>query len=482
MKQIKKIIVCLLAMIMLLGSQNVFAEEKADNFEAFYFDYVYDTLIANYKFEANTEAMAKAIAMKVLNEHPELLEDMLDVTSDYFDKHTDYMTKEEMAGFTQSFNGEYVGIGISVIRMQGTVEVESVFTGGPAEKAGIRVGDRFLKVGSTDVSDYTVNELVELVRGEAGTKVQLTLGRGDETIEVTVTRAAVQQNSVSYKELEKGLGYLYISVFNEMTPAGVKEADEFFKLRGITKVVIDLRDNPGGDVYSVVESLGYFVPQGKTVVSFDYRIKERNSSLRSVGDVKKSSGYKLAVLIDGGSASGAELFAGNIRDYKLGKLIGSRTYGKGTMQEMLNLLDNEEVALGNIKLTTAEFVLPGGDKIHGVGIQPDFYVVNRIISLNTDHMEPMEFGLDLKEGDSGKAVLAVKQRFSALGYAVGEVDEQFDHNLTLTVKTFQEAAGLPKTGIMDMDTETLFSSVVSEARVLMDDQLDRAIEYLKTGK
>ncbi|MBQ4517568.1 MAG: PDZ domain-containing protein [Clostridia bacterium] len=482
MKRMKRILACLLAMIMLIGCQSVMAEEQTGTFEAFYFDYVYDTLIQNFKFEANTEDMVKAIVTTVLNKHPEMLEELIDVSSDYFDKHTDYMSKKESEGFKQAFNAEYVGIGISVVRVQGTVEVESVFTGGPADKAGIQVGDRFLQVDGVDVSECTVNELVERVRGEAGSSVRLTLGRGDEIVEVTVTRSAVQQNSVAYKELEKGLGYLYISVFNSSTPAGVKEADAFFKLRGISKVIIDLRDNPGGDVYSVVESLGYFVPQGKTVVSFDYRIKERNSSLRSVGDVKKSSGYKLAVLIDGGSASGAELFAGNIRDYKLGKLIGSRTYGKGTMQEMLNLLDNGEYTLGNIKLTTAEFILPGGDKIHGVGIQPDIYVVNRIVSLNTDNMESMEFGLNLQEGDSGKAVLAVKQRFDALGYDVGEVNEQYDHNLTLAVKTFQEAAGLPKNGIMDMDTETLLSSVISEARVLMDDQLERAIEYMKTGK
>lgn len=481
MKQMKKILACLLAMMMLLGCQSVLAKETVETFEAFYFDYVYDALIKNFKFEADGEEMARAIALATLNKHPELLEEMLDVASDYFDKHTDYMSKEEMSSFSQSLNGEYVGIGVSIVRVQGSVEVESVFTGGPAELAGLKAGDKFLKVDGINVSDYTVNDLIAVVRGEAGTKVQLTMARNEEIFEVTVTRAAVQQSTVSYKELEKGIGYLYISVFNGTTPAGVKEADAYFKLRGIKKVIIDLRDNPGGDVYSVVESLGYFVPQGKTVVRFDYRVSERNSSLRSVGDVKKSSGYKLAVLIDGDSASGAELFAGNVRDYKLGKLIGTRSYGKGTMQEMLNLLDNEQVSLGQIKLTTAEFVLPGGDKIHGVGIQPDIYVANRIVSLNTDDMEPMEFGLNLKEGDNGKAVLAVKQRFEALGYDI-QVNEQFDHALTLAVKTFQETAGLPKNGIMDMDTETLFSSVVSEARVLMDDQLDRAIEYLKTGK
>ncbi len=482
MKTRKKIAASLLALLMIFSYQCAWAETDEFHFQTLYYKTVLDGLLQNYRFEADTAAIAKAVAEVALRKNPELLEELINVTADQFDAHTDYYTPEEVKAFTQSLNAEYVGIGISVIKVQGAVEVESVFVDGPAAAAGIKAGDRFLKINGQDVTNCAVDDLVPLVRGEAGSVVELLMERDGKALEFKVQRAAVRQNSVSYQKLEKGLGYLYISVFNNSTAGEVKEADAFFRANGIKKLVIDLRDNPGGDLLSVVNTLGFFVPQGKTVVRVEYNDQNRNYSLRSVGDVKKHSGYKLAVLVNGGSASAAELFAGNIRDYKLGKLIGSSTFGKGTVQEFVGLLNTEDLKMGQIKLTTAEYVLPGGEKIHGVGLKPDYWQANRTISLNTDDMEPMEFGYAFREGDSGKGILALKQRFDALGYYVGEVNEQFDRELTISVKQFQEKCNLPVTGIMDMDTETLFASVVSEAQVLVDDQLARGIEYLKTGR
>ncbi|MGN1059755.1 MAG: S41 family peptidase, partial [Clostridia bacterium] len=388
----------------------------------------------------------------------------------------------ELAAFADSLHAAYVGIGISVHRVRGAVEIESVFADSPAAVAGLLAGDRILQVDGQDVTNCTVAELVNLVRGEAGTTVQLTVERNGAAINATVSRAAVNQTTVSYAALEDGLGYLYISIFNNSTPAEIQEADAFFREQGIKKLVIDLRDNPGGELIGVVGALGYFVPQGKTVVSIEYNDKSRNTSLRSVGDVKGKPYYELAVLVNGGTASAAELFAGNIRDHGLGKLVGSKTFGKGTVQEFMRLFSTESLPMGSIKVTAAEYVLPGGDKVNGVGIRPDYWVSNRTILLNTEDMEPMEFGPDFKEGDTGTAILALKQRFDALGYYVGEVDDQYDRELTLAVRELQAQAGLPVTGVMDMDTQTLFSNVVGEARVLCDDQFDRAVELLQTGK
>lgn len=472
---------CLLAILMLFGCQGVWAEEDF-HFESAYYQIVLDGLLKNYKFESDPASIAAAIADVALRKHPELLEEFIDVTADQFDKHTDYFTQEELKAFNQSLNAEYVGIGVSVQRVQGAVEVASIFADSPAAMAGMLAGDKFITVGGQDVRNATVDELVALVRGEAGTSVKITVERDGEQLDFTVLRAEVQQNSVSYQILEDGIGYMSISTFNSQTPYEVENADAFFRNKKIKKLVIDLRDNPGGELLSVVNTLGFFVPQGKTVVKLEYANADRNSSLRSVGDIKTSSGYKLAVLVNGGTASAAEIFSGNIRDYKLGKLIGSRTYGKGTVQEFVGLLRSESLPLGEIKLTTGEYVLPNGDHINGIGLEPDFWVANRTVLLDIGDMEDMVFGLDLEEGDSGKAVLALKQRFDALGYFVGEIDDQFDRELSLSVKQFQASAGLPATGIMDMDTETLFSNVVGSAKVLMDDQLDRAVEYLKTGK
>ena len=478
MKLTKRILICLLSACMLLSCGAAAAEESDGTYEIAYFNSVLKGLLQNYKFDANGENIARAVAIAALKEHPELLESLINAAADQFDKYTDYYTPEEMQSFTSSLNEEYVGIGVSIHRVSGAVEIESVFVGGPADTAGLKAGDKIIKVGEQDVTNCTVNELVSLVRGEAGTTVQLTVARGEETITAAVTRAAVNERSVSYNVMDNGIGYMRISVFNGKTASEVAEADAFFRGKNIKKLVIDLRNNPGGDLLAVVNSLGFFVPQGKTVVSVEYKDSDKNYSMRSVGDVKTPY-YQLSVLINESSASGAELFAGNIRDYKLGKLVGVTSYGKGTVQEFMRLRSTVSQPMGQIKLTVAEYVLPGGDKVNKVGIKPDYWVANHKELLKTQDMADMEFGADYGEGTSGSGVLAVKQRLNAMGYFVGEVNDQYDRELTLAVKQFQEAAGLPVNGVMDMDTQTMFANVVREVRVLVDDQLEEAVKLLK---
>ncbi|MBR5236621.1 MAG: PDZ domain-containing protein [Clostridia bacterium] len=481
MKTTIKRLLCLLTALVLLCSGTAFAEIN-NNFAAAYYDFVLENLLNHYRFEADAESIAKAVAQAALLKHPELLEELIDVTADQFDAHTEYFTQEELKDFSNYLDAEYVGIGVSVSRTKGAMMIESLFAGSPAEKAGLLAGDKILRVDGHDVTSTTLDRLVALIRGEAGTYVTLTVERAGAEMTVNVMRAAVQQNTISYDILDGNIGYLAISIFNGGTPDEMKKADAFFRANKVKKVIVDLRDNGGGELLSVVGVLGYFVPQGKTLVKIEYNDPQRNTSLRSVGDVVRNPYYRVAVLINGGTASAAELFAGNIRDHNIGKLVGSNSFGKGTMQEFLNLLNTDELPLGSIKLTTAEYILPGGSKVNGVGLKPDYWVSNRTMLLNTDDMEPMQYSAAFCEGDSGEAILALKQRFDALGYYVGEVDDQYDKELALAVKELQEKANLPATGIMDIDTQTLFSNIVSEAKVLVDDQFDRAYQLLKTGR
>ena len=456
MKTTIKRLLCLLTALVLLCSGTAFAETK-NNFSAAYYDFVLETLLTHYRFEANTESIAKAVAQVALTKHPELLEELIDVTADQFDAHTEYFTPEELKDFSSYLDGEYVGIGVTVTRTKGAMMIESLFAGSPAETAGLLAGDKILQVDGHDVTSATLEQLVNRIRGVAGTYVNLTVERNGAVFTAKVMRAAVQQNTISYDILEGNIGYLAISMFNMGTPTEMNKADAFFRQNKVKKVIVDLRDNGGGELLSVIGVLGYFVPQGKTLVKIEYNDPQRNTSLRSVGDVVSKPYYRVAVLINGGTASAAELFAGNIRDHNIGKLIGTNTYGKGTVQEFLGLLNTEELPLGSIKLTTAEYVLPGGSKVNGVGLKPDYWVSNRTVLLNTDDMEPMQYSAVFCEGDSGKAILALKQRFDALGYYVGDVDDQYDKELALAVKELQEKA-------------------------LVDDQFDRAYQLLKTGR
>ncbi len=479
MKQIaKKILVVLLTVLMAVGGVSVYAENGV--LEAAYFDMVLANVLANYKFDVDTATMASSFAHKLLEKHPEMLEDLIEIMGDQMDQYSGYFTPEELVEFTNMFNAAYVGIGVTVQRMVGSVGVVSVIPGSSAEEAGIKAGDRFIKVDGHDVTGLSVNEIVPLIQGEEGTTVQVTMLRDGEEIALTVTRKAINGNTVGYSEPEKGVGYLQIASFNGSTPGEIAAADAYFKKNGIKRLIIDLRNNPGGELISVVNCISYFVPRGKNVISIEYANESRNTTLRSIGDVINKPYYnKIVVLVNGETASGGELFAGNIRDHGLGTLVGVTTLGKGTVQEFMNLPEIGELKFGSMKLTTAEYVLPGGEHINGKGIKPENWVPNRYIRLDTSKMEDLDLLRDYKEGDSGSGVLAIKQRFSAVGYFVGEVDDKYDQELTITVRQYQRGAGLSPTGVMDYETLSRFRSDVEATRVEIDQQFNKALELVK---
>ncbi len=479
MKQIaKRVFLLVLTALLTLSCLVAYGEELS--YESAYFDMVLSGLIKNYKFEADTEGMAREFAKIILEEHPEKLPELIKIASGKLDQHSIYYPPEELQAFMNAYRSEYVGIGVMIQRALGAVEIVTVFKGSTAAAAGLQVGDRFLEVNGQDVTGFTVEELTGLIKGMPETTLTVTVLRGEERLNFTVTRGAVNANTVSHFELENGVGYMQITSFNGTTPGEVDYADEYFRGKRIKKLIIDLRDNPGGDMISVVQSLGAFVPRGKNVVSIEYARPERNTTLRSVGKVSKRPYYDtIVVLINENSASGAELFAGNIRDYQLGTLVGVTTYGKGTMQEFLNLPPIGEVDLGAIKVTTAEYVLPNGEHINGKGLRPDVWETNRTVRFDDSEMEPLDFMRDYKEGDSGKGVLALKQRFDAAGYFVGEVNETFDYELTLTVKQFQKQHNLPETGVVDYLTLRQFGQYLDEVKFLIDEQFQKALELVQ---
>ncbi len=481
MKRIaKKILTVTLATLLTFVCLLTYAEETAVNLESVYFDMVLENIIKNYKFEADAEAVVGEIASRVLAKHPEMLEELIDATASQLDRNTDYYTPEELEAFTTYFNAEYVGIGVTVQRMVGSVGVVSVMAGSTAEAAGVLPGDRFLRVNGQDVTDFAIDDLTALVKGEAGTEVQLTLLRDGRELTFTIVRAAVNAPTVAFEKLENGIGYMQIASFNSNTAGEIGAVDAYCKENKIKKLIIDLRDNPGGELASVVNALGYFVPRGKDIVSIEYRNDLRNTTLRSVGIVGNKPYYtKLVVLINESSASAAELFAGNIRDHQLGTLVGVTSFGKGTVQDFLNLPNLGEQEFGAIKLTTAEYILPGGECIHEVGIKPDYWEANRKVRLDTSKMEAIDYMKDYQEGDSGPGVLALKQRFHAVDYFVGELNDKFDRELTISVKAFQKACGMEPTGVMNLDTLRNFTNYVDGARVLIDEQFNKALELIK---
>jgi carboxyl-terminal processing protease len=281
------------------------------------------------------------------------------------DKYSVYYTEEEYEELKVSTQGNFYGIGAGLTQDADTMEVtvSKVYADTPAEEAGLKSGDQILEVGDIVATSMELSALVQKIRGEEGTTVQLQVYRAstDETLTFDVERRKVELPSVESQMLEDGIGYIVISEFQSGTAKQFEEALNALQEDGMQSLIVDVRSNPGGLLTSVVDILDTILPEGTVVYTEDkYGKRDTYTSDKNCIDCP------IAVLINGNSASASEIFAGAIKDYSYGTLIGTTTYGKGIVQTIYPLEDGSA-----IKLTTAKYYTPNGNYIHGVGIDPD---------------------------------------------------------------------------------------------------------------
>lgn len=470
----------LASIIMISQMSFAFAQEEEQNIEVKYINSIVAMILGEYRFDANELEIYKDIVEELLISHPELLEEAIAASTNSLDKYSEYYSKEDVQGFTQLIEREYVGIGVTVERVTGGVHISAVSPGGPADIAGVKVGDIIAKVEGEDATNFSISEISNKIRGEEGTTVNITVKRDGELIDLSIVRAAVSVESSAYDTINDEVGYIVIAQFNSSTPGEVKTALDFFDLKGIKKIIIDVRDNPGGELGGVLGTLYHFVPRGKLLLTIDYKKEGYDLNLRSQADFSETD-REVVVLVNENSASAAEVFAGGIMYNDMGVTVGERTFGKGSVQEFVGLFSPEGHNLGDMKLTVAEYSLPNGESIHGVGLKPTYKVKNVFESLPQKNLSALLYEKKYTVGDIGKGVLAVKQRLDLLGYYVGEVNDVFDEETAVAVKTFQEKNGLFPYGVADFTTQTTLGQVVIDAEVEIDRQLDKAYELL-TGK
>ncbi len=282
------------------------------------------------------------------------------------DPYSYYLDPQQYRNLMIRATGEYQGIGIIVGIKDGYVTVIAPIKGTPAERAGMQGGDRILRVDGRDITNLTLDEVAQLIRGPAGTKVTLTISRPgrEELLTFEITRARVKIVSVEHEMVAPGIGYLRITTFNENTPAEVREALDDLRACDMKGLILDLRHNPGGLLSQCVEVADHFVPPGPVT-----EIISREGKSEVLKADSPPLGVPLVVLVDRGTASASEILAGAIQDTGTGILVGTRTFGKGTMQHLINMPDGS-----GLKLTTARFYTPEGRKIDGVGLEPDVAV------------------------------------------------------------------------------------------------------------
>lgn len=288
------------------------------------------------------------------------------------DPYSVYYGKEATKALKETVTGEYDGIGavLSQDEETGMVRVIKVYKDSPAQKAGLERDDLIVKVDGKKTEDNDLNEVVSWIRGEKGTEVTLTVQRTDkygmsDEKKLTAVRAAIEVETVESKMLDGKIGYIAVAEFEQVSLDQFKQAVDRLDEAGAKGLIIDLRDNPGGDVDAVCSMLDYLLPKGTTVFTKDKYDKREDYTSDEEHQYKKP----VHVLVNGNSASASEIFSGAIQDFGAGKIIGEKTYGKGVMQQIIDLRDGT-----SLRLTVAEFFTPKGHTINKKGVQPDVEV------------------------------------------------------------------------------------------------------------
>lgn len=320
-------------------------------------------------------APSKASSTKVVTEQDKVWGAIQGLAASFGDPYTTFFPPQEAKAFAESVKGSFGGVGMEVTMKDKIITVVAPLKGTPAERAGIKANDRIVKIDGTSTVNMSLDKAVSMMHGDPGTIVKLTILRESERreIELTITRAIIEIPTIE-TELQDGVFVIHLFSFTENSAVKFRDALlEFGKLYDVgktNKLVIDLRSNPGGYLESAVDIASFFLPEGKEIVREVGNREYGEKVYRSRGfDVFKDGNLKLAILIDGGSASASEIVASALRDHEKAILVGEKSFGKGSVQELIPITDDT-----SLKVTIARWLTPKGVSISDGGILPDIVV------------------------------------------------------------------------------------------------------------
>lgn len=333
---------------------------------------IFNSKIANVDERANVYEKLAEIDQIVRNNALEDIDEdaLMNAIADGYmaglnDDYAYYMDQDEYQNYQMDNDGELIGIGITVsLDESGYILVNDVTPDSPAAVAGIQAGDLIVRIDDTDVLSVGYNEATAMVRGEEGTRVNITVRRNQEELTLEAVRTKITTTSVSYRMIGEN-GYIKITGFDATTPDDFKAAVSDLQSQGATGLIFDVRNNPGGLLDGVAKVLDFLLPEGDIVSVTD---SKGNTEVLYESD-ENSVDMPMVVLVDGNTASAAELFSAALRDYNKAELVGVNTFGKGIMQTAYSLSDGSA-----INLTTHYYNPPSGVNFHGVGLKPDYEV------------------------------------------------------------------------------------------------------------
>ena len=312
------------------------------------------------------------------------------------DPYTVYYTKEEYKALNEDTEGKYSGIGAVVSQNPNTkiITIVKIFDNSPANDAGLQVGDIIYKIDGEEVAGTDMDILVKTkIRGEEGTSFKMTVLRGDERkeVELDLTRRSIEVETVAGKMLDNNIGYIAVSQFDAVTSEQFKSNIESLQSQGMTKLIVDLRGNPGGLLDQVVDMLDYILPDGLVLYTEDKYGKREEYYSDGSHELK----IPMVVLVNENSASASEVFTATFRDFEWGTVVGKTTFGKGIVQNVLPLGDGTAV-----KITTQHYYPPSGYDLHKVGIKPDLEVdLNEGAKIGTDSDNQLSAAIDILKNE-----------------------------------------------------------------------------------
>ena len=387
------------------------------------------------------------------------------------DPYTNYLVNDETAAIDETMTGSFGGIGAELRSENNRVIISNTREGTPSQKIGLQENDAILKVDGEDMEGKSISYVVSKVRGEVGTDVTLTIQRGTQELEVKITRAKIAIETVkgTVDSTDATIGHVQINSFAKNTAKEVEKAVTDLREKGVKKFIFDVRYNPGGLLDQAIMIANMFVEEGKTILNVENRdgqIKSDKAS-KDYGTFKITEPYVL--LVNEGSASASEILAAALKESADAQLIGKKTYGKGTVQSVIEVGENAE-----LKYTIAKWLTPNKTWIHKTGIEPteevsmpDYY---NITIIDTREV--------VKEGAVSDNVKTIETILKGLGYDV-TADGYFDSKTTEAVKEFQKSKGLSETGEVDEKTGTALMSAIRDALKANDTQYKAAVKALQ---
>ena len=387
------------------------------------------------------------------------------------DPYTTYLVNDETAQLDETVNGAFGGIGAELKSDQSRVVISTTMEGSPSQQVGLQADDVITKVDGEDMTGKTISEVVKKVRGEVGTDVVLTIERAGTSLEVKLTRASIAINTVK-AELDKEnatIGHVRITSFAKNTAQELEKAVKDLTDKGAKAFVFDVRYNPGGLLDQAYKVANMFLKDGEPIVQVEDRFGEKKiyKASSDIGKFKITQPYVL--LVNEGSASASEILAAAVKEGAGGQIVGTKTYGKGTVQSVVDITDNSE-----LKYTNAKWLTPKGNWIHKEGVTP----TKEVNLPDYAFLKIIDARETLKVGSVSQNVLSVETILKGLGYSV-TADGYFDEATKEAVKAYQQKEGLTATGEVDEETAQKLMNSVRELIQQNDTQYQAAKELLK---